>query len=146
MVLTAKEDNKIVLNAQLVMPVHPRQMTSKFSALQAIIPLDKLRLVFLVLLVPSVQTLHHPPSSVQMDLTVWVLQLPVLIVQLVMFVRIPPKVQFHCLVLQGNTVTNQPLRVQNAMLDMLVKAQIFLRHLHQDYVHWVSTALMVNKN
>lgn len=109
-------------------------MTFKLHVLQAITLLAKLRLVFLVQLVHSVQTLHHHLSVVQMDLTVWVLQLSALSVHRVIFVINPVKIQFLNLVRQANTATSQPQSAQNAVLDTLVKDLIFLQHHHLGFV------------
>lgn len=112
------------------MLAHPRLMTFEFHVLLAFTLLARPRLVFLVLLAHSVQTLHHHLSVVQMDLTVWVLQLSALSVHRVIFVVYPVKIQFHNLVRQANTATNQPRRAQFAVLDTLAKDLIFLQHRH----------------
>lgn len=116
------------------MLAHPRLMTFKFHVLLAFTLLARPRLVFLVLLAHSVQTLHHHLSVVKMDLTVWVLQLSALIVHRVIFVIHPVKIQFHNLVRQANTATSQPRSAQNAVLDTLVKDLIFLQHHHLGFV------------
>lgn len=98
-----------------------------------------------VLLVNSAQTSQPRPPHVQMDLTAWVLLLFALSAQLGTTARLTAKTLCHFRVLLVITATNQHLCVQIAVLDMLVRVQIFLQHHPLAYAQSVITVLMVCK-